>query len=87
MVDYQFPTKPNLVYTELYQVPNHIKKQVLIDSLNLPSSINIYKDKDWIKLETDSNEAQLFLCNLRNRDGEGAQPTIIILLKIIIQKY
>ena len=67
-----FPTNPKHVYVDLLEVPNHIKKQVFIDSLNLTEKVNLVlennSNKELISKETDSKEIQLFLCNLRNSD-------------------
>jgi hypothetical protein len=60
---YSFPINPDIFYTDYNQVARHISKQIFIDIRHI--------DSIWIKGQEyaiTSNEAQLHLCNLANRD-------------------
>lgn len=54
-IDYHFPTDSKIIYTNLVEVPNHIKNQVLVDSFKLKANINIGLDEnnEWISRHPD----------------------------------
>ena len=63
-VDYNFSNSANVVFNDLHNVPSHIQKKVILDSLQLSDHIRI---GDQL-IETNTKEGQLFLSNLANKD-------------------